>query len=160
MKVVHEIKRRGIPVVGMMIGSAITDADRKYKQDLDSFIHENRMEQDIYAPGFRSDIADILAATDCVVVPSSEGMPLTMLEAMSEKTRVVGMDTGGSYEVLRKAKCGECFPVNGSEKDIANAVLRAMEQSDSVLENGYRFCLQNNYKNYSKGLHRVFECMK
>ena len=160
MKVVHEIKRRGIPVVGMMIGNAITDADRKYKQDLDSFIHENRMEQDIYAPGFRSDIADILAATDCVVVPSSEGMPLTMLEAMSAKTRVVGMDKDGSYEVLKKAECGECFSVNGSEKDVANAVLRAMEQSDSVLENGYRFCLQNNYKNYSKGLHRVFERMK
>lgn len=70
------------------------------------------------------------------------------------------MDKGGSYEALRKAKCGESFPVNGFEKDIANAVLRAMEQSDSVLENGYRFCLQNNYKNYSKGLHRVFECKK
>lgn len=81
MKVVHEIKRRGIPVVGMMIGNAIADADRKYMQDLDSFIHENRMEQDIYAPGFRSDIADILAATDCVVVPSFEGMPLTMFRS-------------------------------------------------------------------------------
>lgn len=160
VKAVHEIKRRGISVVGMMIGNAITDADRKYKQDLDSFIHENKMEQDIYAPGFRSDITDILAATDCVVVPSSEGMPLTILEAMSAKTRVVGMDSGGSYEVLQKARCGEIFSADGSEKDIADAVLRAMKEPDNVLENGYKFCEQCNYKNYSKDLHDAFECMK
>lgn len=159
MKVVHEIKLRGIPVVGMMIGNAITDADRKYKQDLDSFIHENRMEQDIYAPGFRSDIADILSATDCVIVPSYEGLGLVAMEAMCAKTNVVAQECGGSNELMRAAKTGEMYTSNNWEEDIADAVVRVMNQPDDRLENGYRFCKQNSYENYRKGLHGVFDCM-
>ena len=72
MKAVCEIKKRGLPVVGMIIGDVITDADREYKAGIISYIHNHEMERDIYMPGFRRDVVDILAAADCVVVPSSE----------------------------------------------------------------------------------------
>lgn len=63
----------------MMIGDVITDIDRVYKQSIDLYIHNNALEYDIYAPGFRSDIADILAATDCVIVPSYERLGLVAM---------------------------------------------------------------------------------
>ena len=69
MKAVCEIKKRGLPVVGMIIGDVITDADREYKAGIISYIHNHEMERDIYMPGFRRDVVDILAAADCVVVP-------------------------------------------------------------------------------------------
>ena len=156
VRTVHEIKKRGTAVVGLMIGDVVTDADRDYKKSIDQFIQENGMKNDIYAPGFRRDIGNILAATDCVVVPSSEGMPLTVLEAMSAKTHVVGMDQGGSKEVLVSAGCGELFPAGGAATEVADAVLKAMKQGESSLENGYRFCLRQSYENYSKGVHGVF----
>lgn len=160
VKTVYEIKKRGQEVIGLMIGDVVTDADREYKKNIGQFILDNGMKNDIYAPGFRRDVGDILAATDCVVVPSSEGMPLTVLEAMSAKTHVVGMDQGGSKEVLISAGCGELFPAGGEETEVADAVLRAMKQGVSSLENGYRFCLQQSYGNYSKGIHGVFSDMK
>ena len=53
MKAVCEIKKRGLPVVGMIIGDVITDADREYKAGIISYIHNHEMERDIYMPGFR-----------------------------------------------------------------------------------------------------------
>lgn len=159
VRTVQEIKKRGRNVIGLMIGDVVTDADREYKKTIDLDIRENGLVNDIYAPGFRRDIGDILAATDCVVVPSSEGMPLTVLEAMSARTHVVGMDQGGSREVLMAAGCGELFAVNGTEKAVADAVLRAINQGEDELESGYRFCLQQSYENYSKGVHGVFSDM-
>lgn len=143
-----------------MIGDVITDDDRDYKKSIDKYISENGLKDDIFAPGFRRDIADILAATDCVVVPSSEGMPLTVLEAMSARTRVVGMNKGGSNELLTAASCGEVYSANGTEKDIADAVLRVMEQDREALDRGYQFCIKHSNQNYSKGVHGVFDSMK
>ena len=62
MKAVCEIKKRGLPVVGMIIGDVITDADREYKAGIISYIHNHEMERDIYMSGFRRDVVDILAA--------------------------------------------------------------------------------------------------
>lgn len=118
------------------------------------------MERNIFAPGFRRDIADILAATDCVVVPSSEGIPLTVLEAISSRTRVIGMNRGGSNELLKAASCEEVYPADGSETDIAAAVPGVMKQGEECLENGYRFCEKQNYENYSKGMHEVYNSMR
>lgn len=157
VKTIHEIKRRGVDVLGLMIGDVITDADREYRKSIDSYIRDNELKGNIYAPGFRKDIADILAASDCVVVPSSEGMPLTVLEAMCAKRRVVGMDAGGSNEVIKDAQCGEVYPADGTEKEIADAIFRAMEkQTEDILERGYEFCCKHDIDNYKKLLTAVF----
>lgn len=155
VRTVHEIKKRRIDVIGLMIGDVITDADRDYRQKINAYIHANDLEKNIYAPGFRQDIADILSATDCVIVPSHEGLGLVAMEAMSARTRVVGMDQGGSKEVLTKAGCGELFPADGTEKDIADAVIRAMKQDDETIAKGYHFCQQQSTVNYSAEIYKV-----
>ena len=155
VRTINEIKKRGMDVIGLMIGDVVTDADRDYRQKINAYIQINDLEKSIYAPGFRRDIADILSATDCVIVPSSEGLGLVAMEAMSAKTRVVGMDQGGSKEVLTKAGCGELFPADGTEKDIADAVIRVMKQDDGIIEKGYHFCQQQSIINYSAEIHKV-----
>lgn len=143
-----------------MIGDVITDTDREYKKSIDHFILDNGLENDIYIPGFRRDVGDILAATDCVVVPSDEGLGLVAMEAMSAKIPVVGVDSGGTRELLKAAGCGELFAADRAKEAVADAVLRVMKQGENELESGYRFCLQQSYENYSKGVHGVFDNMK
>ena len=155
MRTIHEIKKRGMDVIGLMIGDVVTEADRDYRQTINAYIRANDLEKNVYAPGFRRDIADILSVTDCVIVPSFEGLGLVAMEAMSAKTHVVGMDYGGSKEVLTKAGCGELFHADGTEKDIANAVIRAMKQDDGIIEKGYHFCQQQSTANYSAKIHKL-----
>lgn len=133
------------------------DADREYKVGIISYIRNHEIESNIFMPGFRQDVADILAATDCVVVPSSEGLGLVAMEAMCAKTRVIAMDKGGSAELIKAADCGETYAADSSEKDIADAVLKAMKQSNDRIEKGYRFCEHHNYSNYGKELLDVFD---
>lgn len=86
------------------MGDTITEADRQYKKSIDTYIREHGLEHNVYAPGFRSDIADILAAIDCVIVPSYEGLGLVAMEAMCARTNVVARKCGGSHELIKAAK--------------------------------------------------------
>jgi glycosyltransferase involved in cell wall biosynthesis len=156
VKAAFEIKRRGYEIVGLIVGDAITDTDREYKKSILDYIHKNDLDKDVLFTGFRSDVPDILSITDCVIVPSNEGLGLVAMEAMSSKTRVVGINIGGSFEVLKAAKCGELYPANGTECNVADAVLRVMMQNDQELLNGYQFCCDHSYENYSNGIHGVF----
>lgn len=150
------MKKRGMKVIGFMIGDTVTEADKEYKKAIDDYIHENELINDIYAPGFRRDIDDILAATDCVLVPSSEGMPLAVLEAMSAQKRITGMDSGGTRELLEKAGCGVTYPSNGVPVQIVDAIIKARKESCESLERGYNFCQNQTPDKYKEKLHRIF----
>lgn len=59
---------------------------------------------------------------------------------MCAKTKVVTLGSGGLAELMKAACCGESFPADGDERDIADATLKVMNQFDGRSENGYRFC--------------------
>lgn len=139
-----------------MIGEAVTEADKKYKKAIDVYIIENGMDNDIYTPGFRRDIPDILAAADCILVPSDEGLGLVAMEAMSARKHVVGIDAGGIRELLSAARCGTTYPSGSPPEQIADTILKAGNESAQTLEQGYNFCMEQNPSKYREKLHRVF----
>lgn len=66
--------------------------------------------------GFRQDITDLLAASDLFVLPSlSEGLPLSVLEAMSQGIPIVASCVGGIPEVVIEGENGLLVPPNDSE---------------------------------------------
>lgn len=63
--------------------------------------------------GFRSDVPDLLAASDFFVLPSlTEGLPLSILEAMSHGLPTVATDVGGIPELITNGQEGFLVPVN------------------------------------------------
>ena len=66
--------------------------------------------------GFRSDIREILALSDLVVLPSfyREGVPRVLLEAMALGKPIVTTDNVGCREVVDDAKNGYLIPVRDS----------------------------------------------
>jgi glycosyltransferase involved in cell wall biosynthesis len=62
--------------------------------------------------GFRSDVPDLLAAADFFLLPSvTEGLPLSLLEAMSIGLPAIATPVGGIPEVVRPGKDGYLVPV-------------------------------------------------
>lgn len=150
------LKAKGLDVIGLMIGDAITKADHNFKAELNALIKSLGIRNNIFMPGFRSDIPDLLAVSDCILIPSSEGLSLAALEAMSAKTRVVSVDRGGSFELLNMAGCGTFFDV--SADNAAEAVVAAMrEQNNDMLEIGYRFCNGLSHKHFREKLKGIFD---
>ncbi len=61
----------------------------------------------VHFTGFRSDLADILAATTIVAIPSiSEGLSYTALEAMAAGRPVIAMAVGGIPEIVHDESTG------------------------------------------------------
>ena len=86
--------------------------------------------------GARDDIAQILANTDVFVLSSiAEGIPMTILEAMSGKTPIVATRVGGIPEVVDDAKEG--FLVEKSNPAaLANGLLRYINQPELIVKHG------------------------
>lgn len=150
------MKNLGEDVVGLVVGDTITEADRIFKRELEQRIEDCGIKNQIVWMGFRSDIGDILAATDCVFVPSEEGLSLVAMEAMSAKRQVVTMNSSGAYELLNHAGCGT-FYKEDDELSVTNAVKKVLETPNAeATERGYAFCREQTNVNYKKEITNLF----
>lgn len=66
--------------------------------------------------GFRKDVPDVLAASDIFLLPSlTEGLPLSVLEAMSHRLPVIATEVGGVPEVVVPGETGLLIPANAPQ---------------------------------------------
>jgi glycosyltransferase involved in cell wall biosynthesis len=83
--------------------------------------------------GFKSDVAPLLARADVFILSSiSEGIPLTLLEAMATGLPGIATDVGGNREVVVPGTTGYLVPP-GTPEAIAEAVL-ALRADRATLE--------------------------
>ena len=74
--------------------------------------------------GFRSDVSDLLGAADLFVLPSlTEGMPISVLEAMAQALPIVATSVGGIPELIAEPHQGILIPVNDPAA-LSNALIR------------------------------------
>lgn len=79
--------------------------------------------------GERDDVADFLAAADLFVLSSrSEGLPLSILEAMAVGLPVVASGVGGVPEVVVEGETGLLVPP-GDPQSLADAIERLLDDS-------------------------------
>lgn len=87
--------------------------------------------------GLRSDIPQLLTRFDIFVLSSlSEGLPLTMLEAMAAGLPVIGTSVGGVIEIIETAGCGWLCPP-GKPAALANVMAESANREDRA-ERGMR----------------------
>ncbi|NLN15971.1 MAG: glycosyltransferase family 4 protein [Firmicutes bacterium] len=83
--------------------------------------------------GFRADALSLLQAADIFVLPSlSEGMPLSVLEAMALGKPVIATRVGGIPEVIEHGKTGWLVPP-GNAGALAATLQRAVRSSPDYL---------------------------
>lgn len=76
--------------------------------------------------GRRSDIPDLLRASDLSVLPSeAEGLPLSILEAMAARCCIVATSVGAIGDVLESGRCGVLVPPGDADR-LASAVIELL----------------------------------
>jgi glycosyltransferase involved in cell wall biosynthesis len=82
--------------------------------------------------GTRTDLGDLLAALDLLVVPSrSEGLPYVVLEAMLAGTPLIVTEVGGIPEVLIDGVHGVLVPSRAPAR-LAQAITRCMAEPEGT----------------------------
>lgn len=92
----------------------------------------------------------------------SEGLPVSIMEAMSFGIPVIATDVGGSKEIVEDSKNGILLPPNPSSEEVKIAIERIYKLSESDYKT---FCINayntwdlkfNNVKNNEKFINEVF----
>jgi len=86
--------------------------------------------------GFRDDVPSLLQAMDIFVLPSlSEGLPLSILEALALKKSVVATNVGGVSEIMEDGVNGYIVPPRNPEA-IADRILMLLGRPETAVRIG------------------------
>jgi len=104
--------------------------DGEMREPLHALARDLRLDDVVHFLGMRDDIPALLANADLFVLPSlSEGVAITLLEAMVAGLPVVASDVGGNREVVVPSLTGLLCPAGDTEA-LADAILETI--SDPV----------------------------
>ena len=111
--------------------------DGALKTDLEKRIVEKNLEAYVWLPGARDDVVSLLSQFDLFVLPSiAEGIPISLLEAMSMQLPIVASSVGGIPDVVPE-DCGMLVPPDNIE-DLIEAIQFFSTNRPIALSNGER----------------------
>jgi glycosyltransferase involved in cell wall biosynthesis len=101
--------------------------DGVLRPQLELLVAELAIERCVHFFGEREDVGNFLAQADLFVLSSvSEGLPVSLLEAMAAALPVVVTDVGGMPELVRPSNCGAVVPPSDPQA-LADALCRLAE---------------------------------
>lgn len=121
-----DIARRTLPGVRLLIVG-----EGQERGAIESGIARDNLQDHVHLAGSRSDVADLLAASDAFLMSSiSEGIPLTIIEAMAAELPVVSTAVGGIPEMITSAQNGFLAPAG--RPDALAGCLVSLAQSPAL----------------------------
>jgi sugar transferase (PEP-CTERM/EpsH1 system associated) len=98
---------------------------------IEQLISQHGLSERVHVLGTRTDVKRLLAGADLFVLSStSEGIPLTLIEAMAAGLPVVATRVGGVAEVVEHGKTGFLVPAG----DVAGLAERMVHLADNAAE--------------------------
>ena len=105
-------------------------------ESLDNLATELDVQDVVYMPGRRADIANLLRAMHLFVLPSrNEGISNTILESMSTGLAVIASDVGGNPELVSDGESGALVPANDVAA-LAAAIERYLDAPELIDAHG------------------------
>ncbi len=85
--------------------------DGELRPEMELFIKENSLENNLFFEKFRQDIPRVLSSIDLYLLPSLwEGLPIGLLEAMAMQKKVIASDAEANRELIVHGENGLIFP--------------------------------------------------
>jgi glycosyltransferase involved in cell wall biosynthesis len=118
LRAIELANRRNAPVHLFIVGEG------PQRAEIERHIRNRSLRQRVTMLGLRNDVRTLLAATDAFLLTSvSEGIPVTVLEAMAAGVPVVATNVGGLPELVCDGTTGLLAPPGDASK-LAEAILR------------------------------------
>lgn len=112
--------------------------DGPLRHELEELVAAEKLGKNILFLGTRNDIPRLLSVLDIFVLCSlSEGLPLTILEAMAAGKPIVATDVGGIPEVIQEGIEGIIIP-SDNENRLAEVIIDLLRDEKKRLDMGER----------------------
>lgn len=150
------LKEKGYRCRVILVGGTKNEEDEKYLRSLKEMTAKYGMEQVVHFLGFRSDVPNVLACCDLIMIPSAfEGFPLAGLEANAAGLPVICADEGGSLEYAEVSHSGEVFRFDDAES-AADAVIRCVKRTAEYSANAKSFAESCSIDKYQEEIITLF----
>jgi glycosyltransferase involved in cell wall biosynthesis len=114
------------------------EGDGNLKVEIERLINEMNLEDNVRILGFRDDVRELLNLIDIFVLSSiSEGLPLSVIEAMAASKPVVATDVGGLPEIVIPDETGFLVKA-GNAHDLAGRLEVLLKNDDLRRQIGIR----------------------
>lgn len=115
--------RQQIPRLKLLL---VGDGDQR--SGIEESIRQRGLQDTVFLAGTRTDVSDLLAASDAFLLTSiSEGIPLTVIEAMVARCPVVATAVGGLPEMIDHRITGLLAPASDDESLAAGIVTLCLD---------------------------------
>ena len=159
IETVKNIKNEGIKIKILMAG----DGEIQKAKDI---IKKENIEDSIEILGWidNKQKEEYLKSSDFYILPSyDEGMPMSVLEAMSYSLPVITTDVGGIPEIIQNKNNG-IMVKPGNNDEIKNAIKKIIGNNEfrkEISENAYETILEKfNFKHYEEFLDKLYKQIK
>ncbi len=125
LKALSLLQQDSFPLTVLIVGNG------PERENLEKLANNLNLGEDVVRfLGNRSDVMDLLAASDFFLLPSQmEGLPLSILEAMKQKCPVIAASVGGVPEIITHEVDGLLTPAESPEM-LAQTITRLVSDSD------------------------------
>lgn len=121
--------------------------DGSQREELEGLTKNIGLERNVIFLGTRQDVPQLLSIMDIFILSSkSEGLPITLLEAMAASKPIIATNVGGIPEVIENGINGILIPPDNSEA-MAEAVLELLKDEEKSKKLGMmaRKRFENNF---------------
>jgi len=131
----------------LFVGTGFPGDAENSETEVLELIRDLGLQDRVVLTGYQENIPQMLSAFDVFCLPSfSEGLPVSLLEAMAAGVPVIGSEVAGISEVISHGKTGLLFP---SDEDKRLAILLEEIMSDpknstSLATGGYAYVNKNH----------------
>jgi glycosyltransferase involved in cell wall biosynthesis len=129
--------RKIIPNIKCLIVGPVCKGAEDYRIELDEYILENNLRENVIFTGFVRNIPNILGVMDVLCHASIEPEPFSrvILEGMAMGKPIVGTNSGGTPEQIVEGETGRLVPMNDPE-GMAEAILYLLKNKKQAEEMG------------------------
>lgn len=131
----------------ILVGKGYPGDLENSEEEVRRLVAFHELEDRVVFAGYQEDIPSILQCLDVFCLPSfSEGLPVSILEAMAAGVPVVGSDVRGIREVVSHNETGLLFPVNDHDA-LAQQFIQLQndrELSRKIIRSAFDFVCRNH----------------
>ena len=136
IRAIAQVLQQGQVAHLVIVGDYTAPECRDYKEDLDKLIASLNLREHVAFTGFRSDIPQVIAGLDIVVLATeAEACGRALLEAQACGKPVIATDSGGTPELVADGETGILAPPNNPDR-LAQAMLQLLKDKDWLTRMG------------------------